>query len=154
MRINIQLSGQNAQLYNKRLLHLHLPMGENPQLYRARAFLSIPEEEGPVHWFFNVCIDRRKDLSAVRPTDDPSNLQKGKKKQFELIQEKLLEVNCEHKIIVHRTVALPTRPPALSKTRLSLRVELGLTRVIRLSLRKRTIPLGESLLAMVTQAAR
>lgn len=48
------------------------------------------------------------------------------------------------------TVALPTRPPALSKTSLSLRVELGLTTVIKLSLRKRTTPLGESLLAMVT----
>lgn len=56
--------------------------------------------------------------------------------------------------IVPHTVALPTTPSALSKTRLSLRVELGLTTVIRLSLRKRTTPLGESLLAMVTLATR
>lgn len=54
--------------------------------------------------------------------------------------------------VVPRTVPLPTRPPALSKTRLSLRVELGLITSIRLSLRKRTTPLGESLLAMVTLA--
>lgn len=56
--------------------------------------------------------------------------------------------------VVHRTEALPTRPPALSKTRLSLRVEFGLTTEIRLSLMKRTNPLGESLLAMVTLATR
>lgn len=53
---------------------------------------------------------------------------------------------------VPHTVALPTRPPVLSKTRVSLRVELGLITVIRLSLRKRMTPLGESLLAMVTLA--
>lgn len=45
LRVNIQLSRQNAELYNKCLFHLHLPVGENPQLYGARAFLSIPEEE-------------------------------------------------------------------------------------------------------------
>lgn len=51
-------------------------------------------------------------------------------------------------------MALPTRPPALSKTRLSFRVEFGLGTVMRLWLRKRTIPLRESLLAMVILATR
>lgn len=50
------------------------------------------------------------------------------------------------------TVPLPRRPPDLSKTRMTFRVELGLATLIRLSLRKRTTPLGESLLLMVTLA--
>lgn len=50
------------------------------------------------------------------------------------------------------TVAFPTRPPALSRTRTTLTVESGLLTVMRLSLTKRTRPLGESLLAMVTLA--
>lgn len=45
LRVNIQLSRQNAELYNKCLLHLYLPMGENPQIYGACPFLSISEEE-------------------------------------------------------------------------------------------------------------
>lgn len=77
LKINIHLSGQNAELYNKCLFHLHLSMGENPQLYGACTFLSIPEEDGPIRRLFNVCIEWRKDFSAVRATDDPSNLSKG-----------------------------------------------------------------------------
>lgn len=78
LRINIQLSRQNTELYNKCLLHLHFAMGENPQLYGACTFLSIHEEEGPIHRLSNICVEWRKDLSAVRPTDDPSNLSKGR----------------------------------------------------------------------------
>lgn len=85
LRVNIQLSRQNAELYNKCLFHLHLPVGENPQLYGARAFLSIPEEERPVHRLSDVCIEWRKDLSAVRATDDPSDLSKGKTSSNQLM---------------------------------------------------------------------
>lgn len=55
---------------------------------------------------------------------------------------------------VSHTVEFPTTPPALSRTRCIFIVALGLTTVIRLSLIKRTTPLGESLLAMVTLATR
>ena len=50
-------------------------MGENPQLYGACTFLSIPKEEGPIHRLSNVCIEWRENLSAVGASDDPSNLQ-------------------------------------------------------------------------------
>lgn len=80
LRIYIHVPRKDVKLDNKCLLHLHFTMGENKQLYGTCTFLSIPEEEGPVHRLSNVCIEWRKDLSAVRAKDDPGNLSKGKNK--------------------------------------------------------------------------
>lgn len=44
-RVNIHLSRQNTELYNECLFNLHLPVGENTQIYGASPFLAIPEEE-------------------------------------------------------------------------------------------------------------
>lgn len=156
-RVNIQLSRQNAELYNKCLLHLCLPMGENPQIYGACPFLPISEEEWPVHRLSYVCVEWRKDLSAVRTTDYPSNLSKCKTSSnwlTSMLKNTHWWENASFlaEDIVARTVAFPTSPPVLSTTRLSLSVELGLITAIRLSLRKRTTPLRESLLAMVSLA--
>lgn len=74
LRINIHLSRQNTELYNKCLFHLYFPMRENPQLYGVRAFLSILEKEGPIHRSSNVSIDEGKSVSTVRAKDYPSNL--------------------------------------------------------------------------------
>lgn len=76
MRINIHVSGKDAELYDKRLLHFHFTMRQNPQLYSPFTCFSIFKKEGPIHRLSNVCVQWGKDLSAVRSQDDPSNLSK------------------------------------------------------------------------------
>lgn len=77
LRVNVQLSRQDAKLYDKSLLHLHLAMGKDPQLYGACAFASIPKKERAVHRLSDVCIEWRKELPAVGAADDPSHLPVG-----------------------------------------------------------------------------
>lgn len=72
--IDVHVPRQDAELDNEGLLHLDFTMRENPQLDAAGAFLSIPEEEGPVEGLPDVRIERKKSVSAVWAEDDPANL--------------------------------------------------------------------------------
>lgn len=85
--------------------------------------------------FFLVCV-----WETIPKVTEATDLTRGRQSEGE----------CPSRL----TVALPTNPPALSRCRLNFRVLLGFTKVITLAFRKRTTPLGESLLAMVTLAIR
>lgn len=74
LRVNVQLSRQDAELYDEGLLHLHLPVRKDPQLYGPRRFLSVPEKEGSVHRLPDVCVEWRQLLPAVGATDAPGHL--------------------------------------------------------------------------------
>ncbi|TNN50271.1 hypothetical protein EYF80_039556 [Liparis tanakae] len=86
---------ENAELHHERLLHLHLPVGEDLQLDDPGAFFSIAEEEGPVHRLSDVFIQRGKDLFAIWSEEDPSDLPKGETSlnQSMSTEERLLKVN-------------------------------------------------------------
>lgn len=74
LRVDVQLSRQDAELHNKGLLHFHLAVRKDPQLYALRHSLSIPEKERAAHRLPDVCVDGGKQLPAVRPADAPGHL--------------------------------------------------------------------------------
>lgn len=79
LRVDVQLSRQDAELHYEGLLHFHLPVRKDAQLDGLRRSLSVPEEERSAHGLLDVRVERRELLPAVRAADAPRHLRAGQR---------------------------------------------------------------------------